>query len=112
LTNNTQITTGIALAYSAANKNFITFADDFTGTAGGSIEIDLESHLDSNGHFVGQLEPDWLGMKIIAGTTATLNAMLSRLDLNTFTGDPSVYYLHDNYKIDVAGIEGKFAKKP
>jgi hypothetical protein len=111
LTNNTRITTGIALAYSAGNKNFITFASDYTGAGVGTIKIDLESHLDSSGHFVGQLEPDWLGKTIIVGNNSTLNMMLSRFELNTFTGQPSVYNLAANYKIAVSNTVGTFAKK-
>jgi hypothetical protein len=119
LTPGTQIS-GIALAYSAGNKNFITLSgssSEWSATGTGPIcTIDLESHLSSSGSFAGQLEPDWLGKKIITGNNATLTAVLAfhnRLPLNSFTGTPSVYNMGDHYKINVASdaMEGTFAKK-
>jgi hypothetical protein len=74
----------------------------------------------SNGLFAGQLEPDWLGKKIITGNNATLKNVLgldpvgpNRLPLNSFTGQPSVYNMGTNYRIDVAGTNayGTFKKK-
>ncbi|MDR0669486.1 MAG: hypothetical protein LBF95_05335, partial [Treponema sp.] len=94
---------GVALAYSAVNKNYITLVDDHTGWTGGTGQIcliDLESHL-SGGVFAGQLEPDWLGKKVVKGNNTTLTAVLSRLPLNSFTGTPSVYNLGAKYQITV-----------
>jgi hypothetical protein len=123
LTDTVKITTGIALAYSAGNKNFIELADDFKETGYPSINVDLESHLDNGGSFAGQLELDWLHKTIIKGATGTLQTMVaSHLVLNTFTGTPDVHNLAGppvtstgfNYKINVASgaLEGTFERKP
>jgi hypothetical protein len=111
LAENAQVA-GIVLAWSAENANVITIADTFEGTNTICL-IDLESHLDSGGHFAGQLEPDWLGKKIITGTSSVISkdVVLGRLPLNSFTGSPSVYNMGNNYKIDVAATEGTFKKK-
>jgi hypothetical protein len=108
-----KITTGIALAFSAGNKNFIEFSDNFTPGAHPAINIDLEGHLDSSGNFAGQLEPDWLGKTIIDGANPTLKDMLTRLNLNTFTGTPDVKSLANSYRIEVLGTNryGTFQKK-
>jgi hypothetical protein len=110
LAQNAQIT-GIALAFSAENANVIEIIDSFAGT-NTICTIDLESHL-SGGHFVGQLEPDWLYKKVITGTNTTLNAVLNRLPLNSFTGTPSEYNIGNRYKIEVSGSNtyGTFEKK-
>ncbi|MDR2746372.1 MAG: hypothetical protein LBB77_02900, partial [Treponema sp.] len=118
LAQNTQIT-GIVLAYSAENANVIDIVDSFAGT-NAICTIDLESHLDSGGRFAGQLEPDWLGKRVITGNNTTLNAVLGispagpdRLPLNSFTGTPSVYNMGTHYKINVAAAAttGTFEKK-
>jgi hypothetical protein len=111
---------GIVLAYSAEYRNYIILADNPIGTGQIGI-IDLESHLNASGSFAGQLEPDWLGQTIITGNNTTLKKVLgitpsglSRLPLNSFTGQPSVYNLGTNYIINVAGSAnvGTFARKP
>jgi hypothetical protein len=118
LTPNVQVD-GIVLAYSAANKNFITLSDDpWTGT-NTICTIDLESHLNNSGSLAGQLEPDWLHKNIIRGDFSLLNDpdFLKRLPLNSFTGQPSVYNLKDHYRIAVSGgnpglsVYGTFEKK-
>jgi hypothetical protein len=106
---NAQIT-GIVLAWSAENANVIDIENSFMGP-NTICTIDLESHLNSGGNFAGQLEPDWLGKNIIKGANITLNAVLNRLPLNSFTGQPSVYNMGTNYRIDVSGGYGTFEKK-
>jgi hypothetical protein len=109
---------GVALAYSATNKNFITLLHDssnssaWTSGTGQICVIDLESHLDG-GKFAGQLEPDWLGKKVVEGNNSTLTTpgFIERLPLNSFTGTPSVYNMGTKYEIDVSGTDGKFVKK-
>jgi hypothetical protein len=105
---------GVVLAYSAGNRSIITIANSILGTDQIGV-IDLESHLNSDGLFAGQLEADWLGKKIITGanTVISQDVLLGRLPLNTFTGTPSVYDLGKNYKINVAAgaTVGTFVKK-
>jgi hypothetical protein len=111
---------GIVLAYSRDNLNYIILADNPEGTSQIGI-IDLESHLNASGSFAGQLEPDWLDQTIITGNNTPLEKVLgitpsgsSRLPLNSFTGQPSVYNLGTKYRIDVvSGANvGTFKRKP
>jgi hypothetical protein len=118
LANNVQITKGIALAHSATNQNFITLANDFMGAGPPSdlIAIDLEGHL-ASGVFVGELEADWLHQKLIDGAHDTLEAMLDRLVLNTFTSTAALSRsnLWKTYEIKIPTLtstEGFFEKIP
>jgi hypothetical protein len=111
LENSVQIMKGIAFAFSADNKNAITLASNFTESLSDRIEIDLESRLDASGHLSFPLEPDWIGKTLIKGANSTLNGMLSRLHLNTFTGNPPIYVLDTGYEIEVVGTEGRIKKK-
>ncbi|MDR1388434.1 MAG: hypothetical protein LBJ31_00460 [Treponema sp.] len=117
LADNVNITTGMAFARSSdkgtGNKNFITLVDDGThnfvpGT--NTILIDLESHLEQ-GTLSASLDGDWPGQKILEGNNGTLTTMLNHFTLNTFTGNPSVYSLYNNYKIVVSGTDGTFEHK-
>jgi hypothetical protein len=115
LAQNAQIA-GVVLAYSAESVNVIEIVDPFE-TTNTICTIDLESHL-SNGLFAGQLEPDWLGKKVVIGNNGTLKKVLglepvgpNRLPLNSFTGQPSVYNMGTNYKIEISGNDGIFKKK-
>jgi hypothetical protein len=118
LAENAQIT-GIVLAYSAENANFINIVYTFAGK-NTICTIDLESHLNNSGNFAGQLEPDWIGKTIITGVNTTLESVLGispsgpdRLPLNSFTGQPSVYEMGTKYKIRVNSGDdfGTFQKK-
>jgi hypothetical protein len=106
---------GVALAYSATNKNFIEISGTWTGTAQICV-IDLESHL-AGGKFAGKLEPDWLDKNVIQGAQTLLSGsgFLARLPLNSFTGTPSEYEIWKNYKIEVptsgTTVYGTFKKK-
>ncbi|MDR1175275.1 MAG: hypothetical protein LBK83_07395 [Treponema sp.] len=109
-----QIITGIALAYSVDNRNFIELADNIL-LGSGSIKVDLESRL-INGLLHGKLDEDWLHKTIIKGANQTLKDMVSsnRLVLNTFTGEPPNSNMSAGYKIDVSvtNAYGTFEKKP
>jgi hypothetical protein len=111
LTDNVRITTGIALAYSGGNNNFITFtAGPITLSGVDPINIDLESHLE-DGTFAGYLEPDWRTKTILAGAYSTLTTMVGRFKLNSFIGSSTVYGLSANYEIVVSGTTGTFERK-
>jgi hypothetical protein len=120
---------GLVLAYSAHDKNFVTIAgiEEPTDLWNGPVcTIDLESRL-IGGLLHGPIS-DWYGHRIIFGANDALKKLIAdslssgtvssiegtRLPLNTFTGSPSLSNLENKYRIVVTDAEtvGKFQPRP
>jgi hypothetical protein len=98
---------GIALAYSAENKNFLTIAT--TGVAAGTDQIcriDLEGHL-TNGSFKTFNPDEWKTQTLIKGVAATLNPLVSnkRIVLGTYTGSKTIFLTDKGYEY-IISVDG------
>jgi hypothetical protein len=122
LAENAQVT-GIVLAYSDMNKNFITIANSYE-TASIICTIDLESRL-INGLLKAHID-DWIGKTVITGAENTLKTLITgntssgadsiagktRLPLNTFVGAETINNLERIYMISITSTAGKFEVRP